>query len=156
MNRHITDKAWMKIVEFIAQFSTCRVKVGALIVQNNIIVATGYVGSVSGDEHCEDVGCLLVDNNKMYGSDNSGKSCIRTIHAEANAVLKCSARGNNNCNWLTLYSTYQPCLNCTKLLLSIGVTRICYQLGYVDKNRDIYLDSQNRGTVWVQIVGEKM
>lgn len=143
MNKHITHNAWMKITTAISEFSTCRIKIGAIIIKSNMIVGTGYVGSISQDKHCNDTECLLVDNYNTYGSSALGKSCIRTIHAEANAVLKCIERGNNIDGWLISYCTYQPCLNCIKLLLSIGVRKIYYYYPYTDLHRDYYLKNCN-------------
>jgi len=129
MNPHITDRYWMNIAKQVAEASTCRVKVGCIILWKNTIVGMGYNGSIHGDEHCEDVGCLFVDN------PTHGKSCIRTIHAEMNAILKCEQRGDAK-NPLSVYSTHQPCLICFKMLRQIGVYKICYENPYIDGWRD--------------------
>ncbi len=150
MNKHRDnlDKYFMEICDKVAQRSTCRVKLGCLIVKNKNIVGLGYVGSLSGDLHCEDVGCNLVNNNGLYGSSDTGKSCIRTIHAEQNAVIKCHDRGGAYWNgpmgktdWMTCYSSYSPCVHCLKLLLSIGVRNFIYRKEYADINREHYLNA---------------
>lgn len=144
MNHKLTDEYFLGISDQIAEASTCRVNIGTIIVQNKLIVAPGYVGSVSGDHHCnhDDSGsahrCLLVDNHGLKGSSPSGKSCIRTVHSEMNAVLKCPVRGKEG-NWLECYTTYSPCLDCLKALLQIGVRKIVYRKEYKDVHRDLFI-----------------
>lgn len=143
MNPNMDTDYWMGIVEKIAQASTCRVKIGTIIVHKNIIVGMGYVGSVSSDNHCEDSSCFMVDNNGLKGSSDSGKSCERTIHAELNAVLKCTVRGNKQDGWLKAFMTYSPCLNCFKVMLTIGVRNFIYKYRYKDLIRDQYIKQLN-------------
>jgi dCMP deaminase len=142
MNKNITHEYWIKIVQDIAQASTCRVKIGCIILKENYIVGIGYLGSISGDYHCnnEIQGCLLVDNNGLQGSGDGNRSCIRTIHAEMNAVLKTQERGEPG-NWLTCYSTYSPCLNCYKALLQIGVRVFVFEKEYKDLYRDVFIEN---------------
>lgn len=150
MNKNITDEYWMKMVRQLAEASTCRVKVGCIILQKNLVIGMGYVGSISGDYHCNELvdegiehdsgnGCLLVDNRGKKGSSDFGKSCIRTIHAEMNAVLKTTVRGTKD-NWLSCYCSYTPCLECMKLLLQIGVRKIIWEQFYRDEDRDYYIE----------------
>lgn len=139
MNKKINDNYWMNITRQVAKASTCRVEVGCVLVHKNIIVGIGYVGSISGDSHCCDTSCIMVDNYGLKGSSDSGKSCVRTIHAETNAILKCNIRGSKDNGWIVCYSTYSPCLDCTKLLLQIGVRTFVYDKEYKDINRDTYL-----------------
>jgi len=143
MNQNIDNYYWMNIVKTVAHASTCRVKIGCIIVQHNYIVGMGYLGSIHGANHCTDVGCLLVDNHGIKGSSDTGKSCIRTIHAESNAVLKCTARGSHNDGWLHCYSTYSPCLECFKLLMQIGVRSFTYEKPYKDIYRDMLISNLN-------------
>jgi dCMP deaminase len=161
MNKNINHEYWMNIVKAVAEASTCRVKIGCIILKENYIVGIGYLGSISGDYHCNDEikdaeirGCLLVDNNGLQGSGDGNKSCIRTVHAEMNAVLKTQARGIEG-NWLTSYSTYSPCINCYKALLQIGVRSFYFEKEYKDVNRDILIKNQNPelslDTIWVKI-----
>ncbi|MBF0818650.1 deoxycytidylate deaminase [Streptococcus acidominimus] len=98
----------------IANRATCkRAKVGAVLVKDNKVVATGYNGSVSGTEHCLDQECLVVDGH-----------CVRTLHAEVNAILQGAERGIPK--GFTAYVTHFPCLNCSKQLLQVGCTRVVY------------------------------
>lgn len=99
--------------------STCnRLSVGATIVRDKRIIAAGYNGSVSGDDHCLDEGCYLVDGH-----------CVRTIHAEMNAVLQCAKFGEAT-DGAEIYVTDFPCLQCTKMLLQAGITKITYMRNY--------------------------
>ena len=141
MNKNINTRYWMEIVNQVAKASTCRVEVGCILVQNKIIIGMGYVGSIAGDIHCNDEGvdCLELDNYGIHGSEDRRVSCYRTVHAEMNAVLKCYAMlyGRD----IECYSTYSPCLNCLKALLSIGVRRFIFQKHYRDLYRDHYLEN---------------
>ncbi len=99
--------------------STCeRLKVGTTIVQDNRVIAGGYNGSVSGEAHCIDVGCLV-----------EGGHCIRTIHAEINALLQCSKFGVST-EGASIYVTHFPCVHCTKSLIQAGIRYIYYAEDY--------------------------
>lgn len=99
--------------------STCnRLSVGAIVVRDRRIIAGGYNGSVSGDDHCLDQGCYLVDGH-----------CVRTIHAEMNAILQCAKFGEAT-DGAEIYVTDFPCLQCTKMLLQAGITKITYLRNY--------------------------
>ena len=143
MNKNVNATLWLGIAVKLAEASTCRVKVGCVLVQRHEYVGGGYVGSVSGDAHCCDSECLLVDNHGIKGSSDSGKSCIRTVHAEMNAVHRCKVRGTDS-DPIPAYCTHQPCLECMKSLLSIGVRRIVYIHPYRDVYRDLYVQSLSR------------
>lgn len=98
----------------IANRATCkRAKVGAVLVKDNKVIATGYNGSVSGTEHCLEQECLMVDGH-----------CVRTLHAEVNAILQGAQRGIPQ--GFTAYVTHFPCLNCSKQLLQVGCKRVVY------------------------------
>ena len=99
--------------------STCeRLSVGAILVRDKRVIAGGYKGAVSGDDHCIDVGCYVVDGH-----------CLRTIHAEMNAVLQCSKFGIPT-DGAEIYVTDFPCLQCTKSLLQAGIKKIYYMRNY--------------------------
>ena len=98
----------------ISNRATCnRAKVGAVLVKDHKVVATGYNCSVSGTEHCLDHDCLMVEGH-----------CVRTLHAEVNAILQGAERGIPK--GFTAYVTHFPCLNCTKQLLQVGCKRVVY------------------------------
>lgn len=152
MNSYITSEYWMRIAVEVAKASTCRAQVGCVLVHKNTLVGMGYVGSVHGDWHCNEM-CEVGDGNNDLvtdqhilvkaphrGSTTTGTTCIRTIHAEVNAILKCTVRGSHQNGWIDCYSTYQPCLDCTKMLLQIGVRKIFYLKPYKDEWRDLFIE----------------
>ena len=99
--------------------STCtRLEVGATLVKDRRIIAGGYTGAVSGDNHCIDHGCYVVDGH-----------CIRTIHAEMNALLQCAKLGIST-DGAEIYVTHFPCLHCTKAILQAGIKKIYYLHDY--------------------------
>jgi dCMP deaminase len=99
--------------------STCsRLAVGATIVRDKRVISGGYNGSVSGDVHCIDEGCFVVDGH-----------CVRTVHAEANALLQCAKFGVKT-EGADLYVTHFPCLQCTKQLIQSGIQKIYYLNDY--------------------------
>ena len=107
------DQYFMVQAALLASRSTCkRLSVGAVLVRDKRIIAGGYNGSVSGDDHCIDEGCYLRDGH-----------CVRTIHAEMNAILQC-ARFGMSTDGASLYVTDFPCLQCTKSLLQAGIKEI--------------------------------
>ena len=113
------DNYFMYQALLLSQRATCeRLKVGAVLVKGNRIVSTGYNGSVSGETHCVDKGCYLQDGH-----------CVRTLHAEANAIIQCAKLGVSTDD-TTIYVTHFPCLQCTKQILQAGVTEICYLNNY--------------------------
>ena len=113
------DQYFMMQAVLLASRSTCeRLSVGAVIVRDKRIIAGGYNGSVAGDDHCIDVGCYLEDGH-----------CVRTIHAEMNAILQCAKFGEQTDN-AEIYVTDFPCLQCTKMLLQAGITKINYLRNY--------------------------
>ena len=108
------DKYFAAQALLISNRATCkRAKVGAVLVKDHKVVATGYNGSVSGTEHCLDHDCLMVEGH-----------CVRTLHAEVNAILQGAERGIPK--GFTAYVTHFPCLNCTKQLLQVGCKRVVY------------------------------
>lgn len=113
------DQYFMAQAVLLALRSTCtRLEVGATLVKDKRIIAGGYNGSVSGDVHCIDDGCYVVDNH-----------CIRTIHAEMNALLQCAKLGIST-DQAEVYVTHFPCLQCTKALLQAGIRKIYYLHDY--------------------------
>ena len=148
MNTRIDEKYWMRLAMDIAKASTCRAEVGCILVFNKTVVGMGYVGSAHGDDHCfgekgEPAATTkhLLVKTPVRGSTVNGDTCIRTIHAEINAILKCPWRGSKELGWIECYSTYEPCLDCTKVLIQIGVRKIFYLHNYKDEWREIYLQN---------------
>ena len=113
------DQYFMLQAVLLSLRSTCnRLAVGAILVRDKRIIAGGYNGSVSGDDHCLDAGCYIVDGH-----------CLRTIHAEMNAVLQCAKFGVVTAD-AEVYVTDFPCLQCTKMLLQAGIKKIYYLRNY--------------------------
>jgi len=116
--------------------STCtRLSVGATIVRDRRIIAGGYNGSVTGDVHCIDEGCYLVDGH-----------CVRTIHAEMNAILQCAKFGVET-DGAEIYVTHFPCLQCTKMILQAGIKKIHYLKDYRNDDYAIKLIEQAGATI---------
>lgn len=110
---------FMANAELISKRSTCnRAYVGAVLVKDNRIIATGYNGGVSATANCDDIG---------HEMDNG--HCIRTVHAEMNALIQCAKEGISTAN-TELYVTHFPCINCTKALLQAGICQITYKTDY--------------------------
>ena len=119
MERITWDQFFMAQSHLLALRSTCtRLAVGATIVRDKRIMAGGYNGSISGGDHCIDQGCYVVDNH-----------CVRTIHAEMNALLQCAKYGIP-VNGADLYVTHFPCLPCTKSIIQAGIRRLYYAEDY--------------------------
>ena len=112
----------MSITHAVATRSTCsRKSVGAVLVKNKLILATGYNGAPAGLRHCDHTG----------GGDLLNGHCARATHAEQNALVQ-AARHGISIDGATLYCTNNPCLGCTKLLINAGIRRIVYEEDYPD------------------------
>lgn len=113
--RPLHSDIFMEIAQAVSQRSTCpRRHVGAVLVKDNRVIATGYNGSVPAGRHCDEDGCLMINGH-----------CKRTIHAELNTVLQCAATGVS-CKGADLFVTTAPCGECLKLLATAGVCGIFY------------------------------
>ena len=130
MKRLTWDEYFLKIAGMVAQRSTCvRRKVGAVLVRDKRMLATGYNGAPHGLEHCDEVGCLRQELGIPSGSRIE---ICRGIHAEQNAIVQAATCGTNVAG-ATLYCTHQPCVTCTKILLNAGVREIWVSSRYPDK-----------------------
>lgn len=121
MNNHrlTWDQYFMLNAHLISMRSTCnRLNVGSVLVKNNRIISTGYNGGISGDDHCLDAGCYVVDNH-----------CLRCLHAEENAILQCALEGVST-KGSQIYVTHFPCIHCMKKILQAGITKIYYTHDY--------------------------
>jgi dCMP deaminase len=120
----------MRITREVAQRSTClRRQVGAILVKDKHILTTGYNGAPTGLPHCEEVGCL---RERLGIPSGERAELCRGLHAEQNAIIQAAVHGVQ-IRGATLYSTTQPCVLCTKMLLNAGVVRIVYQGDYPDE-----------------------
>lgn len=113
----------MRIAHQVATRATCdRKNIGAVIVRDKTILSTGYNGSIRGLAHCDDVGHLM---------DETGNHCVRTVHAESNAIAQAAKNGVTVEN-AEIYITASPCWTCFKLLANAGITKIVYGEFYRD------------------------
>jgi len=127
------DQYFMDIAFKVKERSTCpRRQVGAVVVKDNRIKGTGYNGSPSKMQHCDDVGCLMVDGH-----------CKRTIHAEINAILECSPEERKDA---TIYVTSRPCSECAKVIINSGIVRVVYAQHY-EPDYDWFKDAP-----WIDII----
>lgn len=123
------NEYFMHISQIVASRSTClRRKVGAVLVLENRILATGYNGSPTGLRHCDEVGCLRQEQGIVSGKD---LHLCRGSHAEANLITQCAKFGIR-AEGSTLYINTSPCNSCMKLLINVGVKRIYYRELYND------------------------
>lgn len=127
------DEYFVRIAEEVAHRSTClRRQVGAVLVKDRRILATGYNGAPSGIRHCAEAGC--VRETLAIPSGERHELC-RGLHAEQNALLQAAYHGVA-ISGATVYSTHQPCVLCAKMLINAGVREIAFQAGYPDPLAD--------------------
>lgn len=123
------DEYFMDITHLVAKRSTClRRQVGALLVMDKKILATGYNGAPSKLDHCLEIGCL---REKMGIPSGERHELCRGLHAEQNAIIQAAYHGVQ-IRGATLYSTHHPCIICTKMIINAGIKRIVYEEGYAD------------------------
>ena len=116
------DEYFMNIAKEVATRSTCdRKHVGAVVVRDKSILATGYNGSVRGLGHCDDEGHLMEDGH-----------CVRTVHAEANAIVQ-AARNGMRIEGASIYVTASPCWGCFRLIANAGIVKIVFGEFYRDQ-----------------------
>ena len=125
------DEYFLNIATEVAKRSTCdRANVGAVLVRDKRILTTGFNGSPSGLVHCDHDGHLLVEGH-----------CVRTIHAETNAIIQAALHGVST-KGATCYVTHFPCINCAKSLINAGIDRVVYVNSYrVDEHALSFFNS---------------
>jgi dCMP deaminase len=129
MARPSWDEYFIEIARLVVSRSTClRRQVGAVLVKDKKILATGYNGAPSGLPHCLDVGCLR-DELKIPSGERH--ELCRGLHAEQNAIIQAAYYGVS-INGATLYCTNLPCIICTKMLINAGIQRVVFEQGYAD------------------------
>ncbi len=112
-NRPSWDEYFLKLAMLASERATCpRMHCGCVFVRDKFVLATGYNGSLPGLPHCEDVGCLVVDNH-----------CVRTNHAEINALTQAAIHGVS-VKGATAYITNMSCTSCAKALIAAGIKRV--------------------------------
>src|SRR6476646_1843294 len=127
MRRPDWDEYFILYAEIAKLLSNCMARhVGAVIVKENRQNATGYNGTPSGIKNCFEGGCLRC-KERIQGQIKSGDQLDRCLctHAEANAIMQCALFGNaGSTKHATLYSTSAPCIECSKMVISVGIRRI--------------------------------
>ncbi len=107
------DEYFLKLAMLASERATCpRMHCGCVLVKDRFVLATGYNGSLPGQPHCDDAGCLVVDNH-----------CVRTNHAEINALTQAATHGVN-LKGATAYITNMSCTTCAKALIAAGIIRV--------------------------------
>lgn len=131
------DEYLIRVAVVTSARGTCnRAAVGAVISQNGRIISAGYVGAPRGLPHCTVVGC----------DESEGIGCIRTVHAEANAIAF-AARYGISTEGAELHCTHSPCASCAKLIINAGIVRVVYDAVYRDTKPMALL-----GTVGITVV----
>lgn len=137
MKRIPWDQYFLSQALVLSMRSTCdRLMVGAVIVRDNRVIAGGYNGSVSGETHCSEGGCYLEDGH-----------CVRTIHAEMNAIIQCAKFGVST-EGAEIYVTHFPCLPCTKQIIQAGIKKVSYLYDYHNHPYALELYQKTGVTVW--------
>lgn len=130
------DEYFLSLLEPLGRRGTCdRGRSGAVIVsQGNTILATGYVGAPPGQPHCDEVGHMMKTVTDEQG--NSSQHCVRTLHAEENAILQC-AKDGIKLEGAKIYCKMVPCYNCAMRIVRVGIKKVVAQKRY-------HADSQSR------------
>ncbi|MDP8206772.1 MAG: dCMP deaminase family protein [Candidatus Electryonea clarkiae] len=124
---HKWQKRFIDLARFWAQFMTCdRAHVGAVIVRDKRVIASGYGGAPSGSHTCDQVGHAIFKGH-----------CVRTVHAEMNAIAQ-AARFGPSVDGCDIYCTLMPCWNCAKMISAVGIARVYYEDVYHPEEWDFY------------------
>lgn len=123
------DEYFLEVADLVSKRSTClRRRVGAVLVKDKKILATGYNGAPSGIKHCSDTGCI---RQKLHIPSGQRHELCRGLHAEQNVLLQAAFYGVST-KGSVLYATNQPCIICAKMLINAGIEAIVISSGYPD------------------------
>jgi dCMP deaminase len=137
LERPSWDDYFMTITKVVATRSTClRRHVGAILVKDKRILATGYNGAPAGLRHCGEIGCLRQDASIPSGTRHE---LCRGLHAEQNAIIQAANHGIS-IRGSTLYCTNKPCVICSKMIINAGISQVYYEEGYDDPLADQMLE----------------
>jgi dCMP deaminase len=125
------DEYFLEIMNTVAKRATCgRGRSGCVIVKNNHILTTGYVGSPPGLSHCDEVGHLMIKSTQENdSSEQLHDHCVRTIHAEQNAIVQAAKIGVSLIG-ATLYCRMEPCPVCARMIIAVGIKKVVCQKRY--------------------------
>lgn len=133
MKRPSWDEYFMEMTKLTAKRSTClRRQVGAVLVKDTRVIATGYNGAPSGVTHCEVTGCLRQKLNVPSGERHE---LCRGLHGEQNAIIQAALHGVST-EGATIYCTTKPCSICTKMIINAKISKIVYEEHYDDALAD--------------------
>ncbi len=141
MSRISWDNYFIELMETVSKRATCdRGRSGCIIVRDRRIVSTGYVGSPPGLPHCDDIGHLMKEVIDEDGTIR--KHCVRTIHAEQNAICQ-AARYGISLEGTTLYCKMEPCRVCAMLIISSGIKKVVAKKKYhaAQETREMFKDA---------------
>lgn len=132
------DEYFMQMAELTAKRSTClRRQVGAVIVKDRHIIATGYNGAPRGVKHCEEKGGCL--RQQLGVPSGQRHELCRALHAEQNAIIQAATLGQSIEDG-AIYVTHQPCVICAKMIINAGIKRIVVREAYPDEMATEILD----------------
>lgn len=124
------DEYFIEVMDAISKRATCgRGRSGCVIAKNNQLLVTGYVGSPNGLPHCDDLGHQMKKVIHVDEGDKVTEHCVRTVHAEQNAICQAAKRGIS-IDGATLYCRMTPCRVCAMLIINCGITRVVCQRRY--------------------------
>ena len=143
---------YLEILEAVRKRATCdRGMAGAILVRGNRLIATGYVGAPTGFSHCNDVGHEMASKEDELHAKMT-THCIRTVHAEANAILQCAREGIST-RGAEMYCTMFPCYECAKMIINVGIIGVTSTSGYQDSEKSKQLFNNTR-MKWECLGGE--
>ncbi len=149
MKRPNWDEYFMQMAELTAKRSTClRRQVGAVIVKDKHIIATGYNGAPKGLPHCEELGGCL--REKLGVPSGERHELCRALHAEQNAIIQAATLAQS-IEGATIYVTHQPCIICAKMIINAGIKRVVIRSGYPDKMSE---DMINEAKIKLELLPE--
>ena len=147
-NRPSWDEYFMEMAELTAKRSTClRRNVGAVIVQDKHIIATGYNGAPRGLAHCGDLGGCL--RQKLGVPSGERHELCRALHAEQNAIIQAATLGHS-IEGASIYITHQPCSICAKMIINAGIDKIVVKEGYPDEMALDILEEAGKRVIMLQ------
>ncbi|MGI6112980.1 MAG: deoxycytidylate deaminase [Mahellales bacterium] len=124
------DEYFMEMVDIVKKRSTClRRQVGAIIVKDKRMLASGYNGAPTGMKHCGEIGCM---RKKLGVPSGQRHELCRALHAEQNAIIQAAVSGVS-IKGATIYITHSPCVLCAKMIINAGIERVVIKGDYPDE-----------------------
>lgn len=142
------DEYFLDVCDVVSTRATCdRGKAGSVIVRDKRILTTGYVGAPSGLPHCSEVGHQI--KKVTHEDGNESKHCVRTTHAEQNAIVQ-AAREGISLKGATLYCKMTPCYTCAKMIINSGIERVVCRKDYhaSDDTKKIFDEAGIELDIW--------